>query len=190
MSTDLWRGPFGDEYLARNQPTVDQVRPVLDHILAGIEFDSVLEVGCSKGHNLLALESDGRLLSGVEPNDQARHAAQHEGLDVIDGDILDLPYLDDSYDLVLTCGVLIHIAPPDIRQAVNEVVRVTRRYVLAIEYGAVEEEMVEYRGHKDILWRRNFGKLYEAWGGLRIVRHESTNSMMYPGAEWWLLEAR
>ena len=42
------------------------------------------------------------------------------------------------------------------------------RYVLAIEYASETEEMVEYRGHKDRLWKRNYGKLYEQLG-LKIL---------------------
>ena len=51
-----------------------------------------------------------------------------------DGHAADLIFAPDAFDLVLTCGLLIHIPPDQIRQVIEELVRVSKRYVLAIEY--------------------------------------------------------
>lgn len=185
---DLWRGPFGDSYHERNRPSVGEIRPLFRRILDGIEVESVLEVGCGLGHNLMAI--DAKIREGIEPNDRARAEANAlcaPDLLVLDGSAADLIYADDAFDLVLTCGLLIHIPPTDIRKVVEEIARVSRRYVLAIEYAAVEEEMVEYRGEKDILWKRPFGKLFMAWAGMELVRWDDTDSDLYPGCSWWLL---
>lgn len=69
-----------------------------------------------------------------------------------------------TYDLVFTAGVLIHVAPDNLPKLMNEIVAASSRYVLAIEYASETEEMVEYRGVKDRLWKRNYGALYEGLG--------------------------
>lgn len=190
MSTvNLWRGEWGDAYHDRNKFTPEQVRPVFDRILSEYEpFERVLEVGCGLGHNLMAVDADERY--GVEPNDAAREAAQdaYHSLLLYDGEAQRLPFRDDWFDLVFTCGLLIHIPPQDIRKVVEEVARVSRRFVLAVEYAFPVEEVREYRGEDAALWVRPYGTLLEAWGSLRIVGHDAADSNLYPGCEWWLCE--
>jgi ubiquinone/menaquinone biosynthesis C-methylase UbiE len=186
---DVWKGKFGDTYHKRNRFSPDDVRPVFDRILKGITLTSVLEVGCGQGHNLMAI--DAPIRTGIEPNKAARNQANKEhgvGMIAFDGDAADLAFFDASFDLVLTCGLLIHISPGQIRKVVGEIARVSSKYVLLIEYAAVEEEAVEYRGEKDILWRRPFGKLFMAWEGMKLVAWDDEPIDMYPGCCWWLLE--
>lgn len=186
---DLWRGPFGDSYHKRNVYKPDDVRPVFDKILNGIKVDSVLEVGCGQGHNLLAI--DAKFRYGIEPNKAARDEANdQDGIVYVfnsSADRISRHFSENTFDLVLTCGLLIHIPPTDIETVVREIARVSSKYVLCIEYAAAEEEMVEYRGEKDILWRRPFGKLFQAWADMELVDHDDADSNLYPGCSWWLL---
>lgn len=191
MSTlDLWRGNFGNSYHDRNKFLPEHVRPLFARILGEYEpFGSVLEVGCGLGHNLMAIDAETR--SGIEPNKAAREEAlraHHPALNAIDADAADLPYASDSYDLVLTCGLLIHIPPQDIQQVVEEIARVSSKLVLCIEYNAVEEEMREYRGVKDALWVRPYGKLFQTWGGMKLLAHDDEDTQLHPGCSWWLCE--
>jgi SAM-dependent methyltransferase len=185
---DVWRGDFGDSYHERNRFDPEDVRPVFEKMLSGVKIGTLLEVGCGVGHNLAAIDADEKV--GVEPNEYSRRWArrEHPNINVIDGDAGDLPFQDAYFDLVLTCGLLIHISPAEIGGVVSEIARVSRRYVLLVEYAAVEEEMQEYRGVKDILWRRPFGKLFMAWEGMRLLRWDDSDSNLYPGCSWWLLE--
>lgn len=189
-TVSLWRGPFGDEYHVRNRVTPDQVKEVFARILNGITVNSVLEVGSGLGANLAAI--DAKVKTGVEPNERARDEAKatYPEIAFLDGEAADLPLFEQSFDLVLTCGLLIHIPPEDLTQAMQEICRVSRRYVLAIEYAAVEEEEpVTYRGKEGILWRRPFGKLYEYNCGMKVIaRGDSTDSDLYPGCAWWLCQ--
>lgn len=189
MSTlDLWAGEFGDEYHQRNQATAEQVKPVLAGMLKGIAPGYAYEPGCGRGQNLVALQEIGWEVCGAEPNEQARTVAKEHLPFVYADDIRRTPYGDDTFDLVLTAGLLIHIAPADIRKAVYEIARISYRYVLLIEYAAAEEETVEYRGRQDFLWRRPYGKLFQAWRSMKLIRHGGTEAGLYDGAEFWLLE--
>ena len=79
---------------------------------------------------------------------------------VLPGDILALPYKDDTADLVFTSGVLIHIDPSELDQALAEIHRVAKRWILSIEYFNPTPDEVQYRDRSGMLWRRDWG---EAW---------------------------
>ncbi len=63
--------------------------------------------------------------------------------------------------------------------------QVSRKYVMAIEYEAEQEEMVEYRGHEGKLWRRPFGKLYQDMG-LTLLAYGPAQG--FDRCEFFLLE--
>ena len=59
----------------------------------------------------------------------------------------------------------------DIRGALREIHRCSRRFIWGLEYYAAEYQEVEYRGHKELLWKTDFAKLYlETCPGLRLVK--------------------
>jgi hypothetical protein len=105
-------------------------------------------------------------LHGVDVNASAVEEARQQGFEVHCTDALGIMGLHEpgTVDLVFTAGCLIHVAPSDLESVMRAIVTVSGRYVLAIEYEAEEETEVEYRGHKGYLWKRDFGKLYQALG--------------------------
>lgn len=189
-TVDLWRGDFGDSYHERNRFQPEHVKPLYDRILKDISLDSVLEVGCGLGHNLQAI--DARVRVGVEPNKAARVEARDTYLHtrLVNATADKLPFTDGRFDLVLTCGLLIHIPKNDIRKVIEEICRVSRRYVLSIEYAFPVEEVREYRGQKEALWVRPYGKLLVTWGGMKILRWDEEDTDLHPGCSWWLCEKK
>lgn len=182
MSIDAWRGRLGIEYTLRNQPDVDEIREELGLMLDGVGLGTILEVGCNRGLNLKALDYCGWVVMGVEPNQAARTLAKKDGVTVIDGDICDLPFSSEAFDLVFTAGVLIHIPPDQIDRALDEMVRVSSRYVLAIEYYAKQETRKKYRG--DWLWKRPYGHMLRG-RGLELQRGGVAHGP-FAGCSWWL----
>jgi hypothetical protein len=66
---------------------------------------------------------------------------------------------------------LIHISPKDLPAALFELARVSKRYLLYVEYDAEVEEEVPYRGHSHALWRRDHRAAYlRTIPGLKLVR--------------------
>lgn len=143
MSDQLaaWQGEFGDAYTERNRVDPDFVLPFMQTMLNGLAISSALEIGCNRGHNLLALAgvlgSEAEVV-GIEPNRHARESARSSSsqIAVLEGQATDLPFKDGAFELVMTAGVLIHIPLEQLPQVMREIYRVSRRYVLAVEYFA------------------------------------------------------
>jgi SAM-dependent methyltransferase len=147
-----WTGQFGDEYTDRNQ--YDPATRVIGfRQIIPPEVKYVLEVGSNYGNNLAALGLLGITAIGIEPNVKALNKGLALGRPIIHGDSYSLPFPNNSFDLVMTCGVLIHIPDDLLAKAEAEIQRVTKKYVLAIEYTGTEGEK-EYRGNHNMLWKR------------------------------------
>jgi pseudaminic acid biosynthesis-associated methylase len=173
-TVDFWRGDFGSEYLARNRVQWRDRVPFWRRIIETTGATSVLDVGCNAGWNLLALRevNPELMMSGVDVNQQALKEAAGHGFDVMESpaDKIHELFAPGSCDLAVTSGVLIHIAPEDLRAAMQAIVDVSSQYVLAIEYDSGEEREIDYRGNTGKLWARPFGRLYEELG-LSLVEH-------------------
>jgi len=91
---------------------------------------------------------------------------------------------------VFTAGVLIHLPLASLSQALRNMHRASRRYLLSIEYSAETETAIPYRGSNELLWKRDFLRHYQAeFPTLALI------GSGYWGIEngfdrthWWLLE--
>jgi|SRR5438445_2490344 len=65
-----------------------------------------------------------------------------------------------------------------------------RRYVWGLEYYAPQYQEVEYRGHKALLWKTDFAKLYlDAFPDLRLVKQRIFRELDGPNEDiMFLLE--
>ncbi len=190
-----WEGEFGKAYTDRNAIDWRTRLNAFKQMLGDLPIKRVLEIGCNKGHNLTAiaelLGNDSEVI-GIEPNQYALELARKSSVNagVLYGHVFDIPFKDGYFDLVFTCGVLIHISLQDLLKALSEIYRVSKRYILAVEYFAEKETAVTYRGHKNLLWKRDFYKHYiTQFPDLTLLRKG------YWGPEdgfdrthWWLLE--
>jgi pseudaminic acid biosynthesis-associated methylase len=191
-----WKGEFGRAYTDRNVVDAGSRIKPFRVMLEGLVLGRILEVGCNRGHNLLALRQmfpDAELF-GIEPNSYALGIARDSGSDVHfqAGTIFDLPFENGHFDLVLTVGVLIHIALQDLTRALKQIHRVSRRCILAVEYFAEEDVAIHYRGHDDLLWKRNFPRHFQRqFPDLDILRGGYwTAEEGFDRAHWWLFGKR
>jgi ubiquinone/menaquinone biosynthesis C-methylase UbiE len=109
---------------------------------------------------------------------------------VLRGHAFDLPFEDGYFDLAFTAGVLIQIALADLPRALSEIHRVSGRFILAIEYFAERETAISYRGHEDLLWKRDFLKHYQMqFPALSLLRTGYWDREHgFDRTHWWLLE--
>ena len=176
---EAWQGDFGDAYTDRHlasgagaiQARIRLWRDILEAINPWLGRPrSIVEVGANVGQHLLALRSilPGPVLHGIEPNPKAKELLQEAGFNATLGVAQDLPYAPNSFDLVFSSGVLIHIPdfPGDgtlgtpLYKACKEIVRVSKRWVVAIEYFSAEPREIKYRNKLGMLWARDFGQYY------------------------------
>lgn len=192
---EAWQGEFGTAYTDRNVVDWRPRLPGYREMLGGLPIKRALEVGCNRGHNLIALAEllgDDAEVVGVEPNQHAREIARASSpkIGVFSGELLDLPFKDGYFDVVSTGGVLSHTALDNLPQAIGELYRVTRRYILAIEYFADEETVIPYRGHNDLLWKRDVLKHFQTqFPDLASIRSGSWGADgPFADSHWWVLE--
>jgi pseudaminic acid biosynthesis-associated methylase len=160
----LWRSEFGRAYTDRNDRDKPERAAAWAGLLDGLAPTRVLEVGCNIGWNLVYLDRLGvPELYGVEPQEDAvrRARARHPRFNVLYGAAFDLPFRDGYFDLAFTSGVLIHITPSSLGDALDEIYRVSRRYIVAIEYDGPTEQEIPYRGHTGALWKRDHGAAWQ-----------------------------
>ncbi len=84
----------------------------------------VLEAGCGTGLILGRLAAHADAAWGVDLSPGMVRLAKARGLNVVLGSVTDLPFADESFDLVCSFKVLAHV--PDIGRAIAELARVTR----------------------------------------------------------------
>lgn len=192
MSTiDFWSGEFGREYTARQRVDYRDRIPLLTHILEQTGATTFLDVGTNEGHNLKALRdiSAEHQMSGIDVNPDALAKALAAGFDVQTGRADEAVALfgERAAELVITSGVLIHIAPEDLRASMAAIRDASSAYVLAIEYDSPEEREIPYRGHAGKLWARPFGDIYQELG-LSLV--ETGKAQGYDQCQYWLMEVQ
>jgi len=189
FQSQKWQGKLGEEYTERNTFTPEQLdrlyeskygvsRTELNEEFIG-SFDrsiKILEAGSNLGSQLLGLQRMGfKNLYGIEIN---RYAVQQSktntrDINIIYGSAFDIPFKNGYFDLVFTSGVLIHIAPADIKRALQEIHRCSKEYIWGFEYYADTYTEVRYRGQDNLLWKTDFAGLYlNSFDDLELVKEK------------------
>ena len=186
---NMWLGSFGKDYTDRNALSLEDMEAMYkgnfgvtrtelnERFLEGIDRSArILEVGSNIGNQLLCLQRMGfRNLYGIEIQSYAVELSKSrtKRINIIEGSAFDIPYKDGYFDLVFTSGLLIHISPSDIALPMREIHRCTREYIWGFEYYADKYTEIPYRGHRNLLWKGDFARLYlDQFGDLELIREE------------------
>jgi SAM-dependent methyltransferase len=135
-----WRGAHGGErwsnerWGTRRRRTRDPraVVRLLAHTGAGSL--NVLDAACGTGRLRAALTGSGHRWTGIDVSLDQLGAARgaRDGDRLVCGSVLALPFADDAFDAVVACRFLHHLADEShLHAAVSELVRVSRRFVVA-----------------------------------------------------------
>jgi len=190
----LWTGDFGREYTRRNSQVTPSTGTFHHALGRQLEARRILEVGCNIGLNLTRLAADGHFaVTGIDLNgyalQEARRRLPHANL--LRATAYRLPFADESFDLVFTCGVLIHIPPESLDDAIREIHRVSRRWIWCGEYFSEHLTEVPYRGEKGALYKCDFGASYlDLLPDLELVRRGTLakESTGFDNLETWLFK--
>jgi SAM-dependent methyltransferase len=118
---------------------------------------TLLDLGCSSGALLAAFQGDSWKLFGIELDPlQAQTAMKRTGAQVFIGDVLDAPFLPDSFD-VITCFHVLehHYQPQQLLEKVQEWLKPGGVFILVLPN--IDS------------WEANFFRSY--WFGLEMPRH-------------------
>lgn len=157
----FWEGQFGTDYTQRNDVLWEQRQPFFATVLSktfGVK--TICELGANRGHNLEAIAhlSSNFELTGVELNPSALtslKAIPH--VNAVHSSIQEFQP-NQMFDLVFTCGVLIHINPDDLPLVYQKMFDLSSRYILINEYFNPAPVELGYRGHSEKLFKRDFAR--------------------------------
>ena len=200
----FWRGDFGNSYVDRNVTSHDQLSMRLSmwvRIFAHMADDmpkSVLEVGPNIGLNIRAMKMlcDAEFF-GVEPNAKARQILIDEGVlspeNLQDAFAGDFKIPEKPVDMAFTAGVLIHIHHDDLLTACTNIHRSSGKYIVCSEYFSDKPVMIDYRGHGDKLFKRDYGAFWlENFPDLKCLGYgfEWKHLTGLDNSTWWVFEKR
>lgn len=152
----------------------------------------VLEAGCGNGLNLQHIAPRMRFAGtgavyGIDTSDDALALARERmpSARVSHGDICAIPYRDARFDLVISCTVLQHLGDADCAQAIRELYRVSRMWILVMEYDATERTPVAWRGSPEGILKRPWASMlngtFKSWGALG-------EDQGFDDVSWWLVK--
>lgn len=159
---DFWAGNFGNKYIERNKGNkiiASNINFLCQALKRTADIKNCLEFGANIGNNLIALNYllPEVNLNAIEINQKAiielKKTVKEEN--IFKGSILDYKPRE-KYDLVLIKGVLIHLNPEFLKEIYSILVKSTSKYILLAEYYNPKPISIEYRGHKNKLFKRDF----------------------------------
>ena len=193
---DFWAGQFGDEYIDRN--ISDQLFASNLHFFSNVlkscvSVTSIIELGANVGMNIKALKflSPGSNLHAVEINKSAYTELSKLECTAHNSAIEDFS-IDETFELVFTKGVLIHIAPDNLDSVYSKMYELSSRYILIGEYYNPSPVELTYRGNEGKLFKRDFaGDLLFKFNDLKLVDYGFAYKRgLFPQDDitWFLLE--
>lgn len=151
---------------------------------------SVLDAGC--GNGVLTNLLDGQ--TSVVGIDRSYAALQWVSSSKCQGDLVELPFADNTFDAVVSTEVLEHLPTPLFAQVLDEMVRVTRRYILIsvpydedLEIGRVTCPYCGCRFHRNYHMRKfseqEIRNLFSHKPAVQLQRSAYIFATCTPGAE-------
>jgi len=199
---NFWTGHAGNRYIKRNQSSDENHKNRINfwkNILSRVALNNnskILEVGANIGLNLKAIKSIKKFdLYAIEPNSNACQ-------EIIKNNILDKEHLlhdvaneigfsDNKFDIVFTCGVLIHIHPENLLDAMKEIYRVSKKYIVCAEYFSDKDEEINYHGEDGLLFKKDFGSFYlDNFPNLKLIDYGFSWKRVtgMDNLTWWIFE--
>ena len=161
-NTKIW-----DKYTEENQNLIqNDLSKFLYHTSITLGATKILEAGCNIGNNLKSFPTNQEIY-GIDLNEKALEKTKEKfpNFKFQKGSLLKIPFSDSFFDLVFTRGVLIHIAPEDIQQATEEILRVSKKWVMNLEYFGEDNKMIKWKRGDNLLWYRDMKK---RWSDMNV----------------------
>lgn len=197
----FWSGDFGNEYTVRNNRgnlSIAKNIALFSKILSKTtQVKSLIEFGANIGVNLQAIQKliPTVELSAIEINNQAvKELQKNVDLKVYHQSILEFQP-DYQFNFVLIKGVLIHINPDYLPQVYDLLYQSSDHYICLAEYYNPTPVTVNYRGHTERLFKRDFaGEMLDRFPDLYLIDYgfvyHRDHNFPQDDITWFLLEKR
>ena len=194
----FWMGKFGDDYVERGDRShaLSKNISLFSKIFSRTKsVESVIEFGANIGLNLIAIKQllPNVDLSAIEINKKSvEELGLLEGVRVYHQSILDF-VVDYQRDFVFTKGVLIHINPDKLSTVYDLLYKTSKYYICLAEYYNPEPVKIDYRGHQNKLFKRDFaGEMLDRFKDLELLDYGFTyhrdNNFPQDDITWFLLK--
>jgi len=159
---DLWK-KYTDENVGIIQDDQSKFIYFLSVVLGA---KKICEVGCNIGNNLSNFPKNSEVY-GFDMSEYALEKAKkhYPSFKFKVGNMNKIPIDDSFFDLVFTRGVLIHIPSSDIDAGLKEMVRISKKWIMNLEYFGNDGEMIEWSRGDELLWYRN---MKERWSKFNV----------------------
>ena len=198
---NFWANDFGNKYINRNK--LDNLLPKKINLFSEIfrrvsSVNNIIEFGPNSGVNLIAIKKlmPSANLNAVEINAYAVTNIKKLKLckKVWNESILNFKN-KNKFDLAFTSGVLIHINPEYLDRAYKALYNSSKKYILVIEYYNPSPVQIDYRGHKNKLFKRDFaGEIISKYKNLKLIdygfKYKLDNNFPLDDVTWFLLEKK
>lgn len=193
----FWAGEFGTEYSRRN--VGEEILASNIHLFSKIlerapGVTSILELGANIGLNLRAIRSllPRVELDAVELNESAAEELVRWGQARVHMKSLLEFHAHRQWDMTLAKGVLIHVNPDRLAKAYDVLHAASKTYICLCEYYSRSPVAISYRGHNDVLFKRDFaGEMLDRFSDLRLVdcgfAYHRANVFPMDDLTWFLL---
>ena len=171
---EITRSGYLDRELFFQNMLIDQLRE--------LEFKSCFEAGSGFGWNLKRIRDEfpGTKVGGLDFSftqmTNSKKYLESTDISVVNGDNCVMPFKDNTFDIGFSLGVFMNIHPSKIMHALQEMVRVCRKFIIHIEYDAnnTTRTLREKRVFKRNIVSHDYGGIYTSLGKkiLRLSSYE------------------
>lgn len=191
---------WGGDYMQRNGNELikDNINFFSSIIEKCNNINSIIEFGANIGLNLHAINklSNKVDMSAIEINsDAVNELNKLEFLNNIYHESILEFNIDKQRDFVFIKGVLIHINPEFLDTVYEKLYEASSKYILIAEYYNPSPVTINYRGHNNKLFKRDFaGEILDKYDDLELVDYKfiyhRDNNFPQDDITWFLLKKK
>ena len=160
-----------------------------------LKNSTVLDVGCGNGKNIKYLLDNDIRAFGIDFSEKLVKVCKRKKLDVTVGDVLDIPFNDNSFDNIISIAVIHHLQKEEDRiKALNEMIRVCKNNgKILISVWAVEQSGQEVQnrtfvyGDNLVKWENDerYYFIYDEEHIKKFVENFNVTNLVWERGNWY-----